>query len=107
MKRVANTLRSDHPIYVKLITECDPICSSCPHNNGGKCGKRENSAQQAESRDLAVIDRLGLKPGDEISAQKLWARVKQKITPAALLEICQDCEWLKLGDCLEGLKGLR
>jgi hypothetical protein len=92
---------------IKVIDECDVICSACPHNKNNECHKDEDSERRVKSRDLKVMHSLGLRRGDEITPQMLWEMIKERLTPVAMLEICHGCEWLELGYCLEGLKRLK
>jgi hypothetical protein len=107
MSEVVRSLRLNRsPLIVKVIDRCDIICSACPHNKGNECHKEDDSEQRVKSQDLNVAQRLSLEIGDEVSSQELWAMVKERLSPEDLLQICHGCEWLGLGYCIEGLRGL-
>ena len=103
MGRVAEVVFAQS-IDIKVVDHCDIICSACPHFTGERCNKKKDSASQVRVRDLKVIGKLGLQVGAEVPARELWARVRRSVTPRDLREICTDCEWLKLGHCIDGLK---
>jgi hypothetical protein len=42
LREVVEKLRSDTSSPIVLVTECDTICSSCPHSRG-KCVREEGS----------------------------------------------------------------
>lgn len=53
------------------------------------------------------MDRLNVTAGDKLSWFEIRERMRSSINPEDLDEICQDCEWLPQGYCVEGLKDLR
>jgi len=107
MGKVVERLRSNHSFPITLVVGCDAICASCPHNKEGECLERADSDAGVTVLDSKLLDRLGFEAGTQILAGEAWERVKERLAPGDLAEICGDCEWLGLGYCAEGLKRLR
>ena len=107
MSKVVQRLRSDASFPITLVVGCDAICASCPHNKEGKCLEGADSDAEVTMLDSEFLDRLGFEAGTQIRAGEAWERVKERLTPGDLAEICRDCEWLGLGYCAEGLRRLR
>lgn len=103
MENVAQLFRSNGAIF-SIINTADSICSACPYNKDGNCAKEQDSERRVRSKDLQVIDRLGLAVGDELRSDELLKLIKERISPADMTKICQGCEWLNLGYCTDGLK---
>ncbi len=106
MGKVAKELHLNSTFPITILAECDVICISCPHNKDNKCRKKADSELKVKARDLEVLRRLGLETGTQISAGTIWTRVRERLTPEDIVEICQGCEWLELGYCAEGMEGL-
>ncbi len=106
MGKVVAELNSNSALPITIIAECDIICASCPHKKENKCLKKVGSEWRVKTQDLVVLQKLGLETGSQISASNVWLRIKEKITPKNIAEICRDCEWLELGYCAEGLERL-
>jgi len=78
----------------QIITECDIICSCCPHNVEGICQKRLDSAQKVKDMDIRVLRKLNLKDGIRGRAKDFLALVNAKFRNRFDIDdICGDCEW--------------
>ncbi len=106
MGKVVEELSSDSTLPITFIAECDIICASCPHNKENKCLKGADSEWRVRKQDLEVLRRLGFGVGDQVLAGEAWVRIKARLSVGDISEICQDCEWLELGHCVEGLERL-
>ncbi len=106
MGKVVEELSSNSTLPITFISECDVICASCSHNKENKCLKRADSERKVKNQDLEVLRRLGFEVGAQITAGKVWTRIRERLTVKDVAEICPDCEWLELGYCAEGLKRL-
>ncbi len=107
MEKVVRRMRSDSAFPIIVVAGCDIICASCPHNKGSKCLKEADSERKVEGQDLEVLNRLGFELGAQITAGNVWARIKERLTPKDVTEICRGCEWLGLGHCVRGLARLK
>jgi hypothetical protein len=107
MGKVVEKVGSNSTFPITLVVECDIICTSCPHNKGGKCLKEINSESRVKTQDLEVLHRLGFEVGAQMPAVKAWMRIKERLQVKDMAEICGDCEWLGLGYCAEGLERLK
>ncbi len=103
MGEVAKELHLSSTFPITVLAQCDVICVSCPHNKDNKCQKKADSESKAEARDLEVLRRLGFAVGAQMPVEKVWVRIKARLIPEDIVEICQGCEWLELGHCAEGL----
>lgn len=107
MGKVVEELNSNSTFPITIIAGCDIICSSCPHNKNNRCRKKVDSEEKVRAKDLAVLQRLGLEAGTQIMPAEVWGRVKESFSATEIKKICQKCQWLELGYCLEGLERLR
>jgi hypothetical protein len=96
----------DSTTSVEVIVGCDAICAFCPYNKGGECHREEDSSQKVKCQDLKVMAKLGLKPKTVLSTDETRIRIRKELTAQDLFCICQGCEWLSLGYCVEGLEQL-
>ncbi|MCL0060098.1 DUF1284 domain-containing protein [Dehalococcoidia bacterium] len=95
----ANTL-------LKIVDRCDAICAPCPHRKGSECGKKKDSAEKTRKQDQRIAMRLGIKIGDRMPSREIWARVKEKLAPRDLPQLCGECEWLDYCLKRQGFKDL-
>ena len=92
MASVIGALRASDPLLT-LRSAADPLCRSCPHNNGGVC----ESADKVARYDAAVLRLLGLRNGAALRRSELSARVRERIlAPGRLGEVCGDCQWYEI-----------
>jgi hypothetical protein len=91
---------------LKIIAHCDAICSACPHRIGDECHKNDDSAQEVKRQDYEVAAKLGVQIGSKLDWQEARVLIRQKVSPDDLVGICRDCEWLKFGYCVDGIKEL-
>lgn len=78
---------------LKLVSECDAICISCP-------GKRECSAQQSvlshriREMDLVVMEKLNIKEGTVMCADEAFTLINSKLNNTSDIEdVCGTCKW--------------
>ncbi len=81
---------------VEIITECDIICSCCPHNVEGVCQKEFNSVKKAKDMDIQVLRKLNLKDGTRGRVRDFLFFVNTKLKNTLdVQDICGKCEWRK------------
>jgi len=106
MTRIVDQLQPSTSIEV--LSKPDDICAPCPFLGEKGCQERgPESESVARDRDLAVMKRLNIVAGDRITWAEVRERLRRSISPGDLMDICQDCQWLPQGYCVEGLKRLR
>lgn len=77
---------------IKLVSECDAICISCP-------GKKECSAQQSvlthriRNMDLVVMEKLNIKEGTVMSADEAFRLVSSLNNASDIEDVCGACKW--------------
>ncbi|HII80015.1 MAG TPA: DUF1284 domain-containing protein [Methanosarcina sp.] len=93
MRAVISDLEALPSRPLKLVTECDAICVSCP-------GKRECNIQESvfsreiRQMDLVVLDKLSLEDGAVVKADEAFRLVNSKINRASdIEEVCGTCKW--------------
>jgi hypothetical protein len=107
MRAVVDAFLSEPPPTVRVVVDADAICSACPHLKEGACARRDSSEQRVRAKDRAVLDALGVEPGQRLPASELRARVAERVTVATLDSLCARCSWWGHGYCAEGLEKLR
>ena len=106
MGKVFKEFHSDTTLPITVVTGCDIICNSCPHNRDNKCRKKEGSARRVKNKDVMILKKLGFPENTETTSGEVRRRVKERITAGDLTTMCQRCGWLDLGYCHEGLAEL-
>jgi hypothetical protein len=76
---------------LRVVVGPDDICQPCPHWNGATCTRLEGMEAKNRGKDARFLQALGLADGEELAAREVFARVAQRLTPAALAAICADC----------------
>jgi len=93
---------------IEVSSKPDAICAPCPFLGEKGCQERGSESEEVvRNRDLAVMKRLNIVAGDRITWSEIEERIRSSISPEDLVDICQDCQWLPQGYCVEGLKRLR
>ncbi len=93
MRSVISDLEDLPSRPLKLVTECDAICVSCP-------GKRECTTQESvfsrgiRQMDRVVLDKLSLEDGIVVEADEAFRLINSKINKASdIEEVCGPCKW--------------
>jgi len=108
MTGILRAIEGDPERRVEIAAAPDEICHACPHLQDGKCGKGgPESEARVHRQDERVLRRLRMEVGKVLPARLAFSRVEQGISPEDLPELCQECQWLSLGYCREGLRAGR
>lgn len=107
MRRVSEVFHSAPDAPIVLITRCDVICASCPHNIDDKCRKSPDAASRIKDKDAAILKKIGFRANSRTTPREAWEKVKERFTPEDITAMCGHCQWLELGYCIEGLTRLR
>ncbi|MDI9396139.1 MAG: DUF1284 domain-containing protein [Euryarchaeota archaeon] len=93
MRAVISDLEALPSRPLKIVTECDAICVSCP----GKrvCSNPESVfSRKMRQMDLVVLDKLSLEDGAIVKADEAFMLVNSKINRASDIEdVCGTCKW--------------
>jgi len=87
-----NKLRADPGLEITVADDLDDVCDICPLRRPTGCGRSDDPAGQNAklSRwDKAILQRLGLKPGQTITARQLERRMRSRIGDIG--QICTNC----------------
>lgn len=99
MSTLVDRLRREPDLIVHLVVAPDDVCQPCPNLRHGSChsdGRNDEASRMAQDR--AVLEGLGLEPGDRIS----WAEVMKRIRfgrDSLPANVCGPCRWLQVGLC--------
>ncbi|AKB56197.1 MULTISPECIES: DUF1284 domain-containing protein [Methanosarcina] len=93
LKAVISEIKAFPSRLLKLVSECDVICASCP-------SKRECTAKDSiisgriRSMDLVVMEKLKIKEGTIMEAYKAFSLVNSQLANASdITEVCGTCKW--------------
>ena len=104
-KKVFNRIKDNPELKIEVVNQADDICSACPHQKNSSCQKNgPESEKNICNKDNLIIRRLGIRMSEKYPASEILKRVVKNIHSQELNEICQGCEWLKYGYCVDGLK---
>lgn len=78
---------------LKLVSECDIICASCPRKK--ECTAQKSiRARSIWNMDLTVMEKLGIKEGTIIEASEAFSLLNSQLIEACEIEdICGTCKW--------------
>ena len=95
MAKIINRLNSNPEQGIEITTECDTICSCCPHNKKEKC-KNLIVSWMIKRVDKKVLKKIGLEAGISTSAETIFSLINEKFkTYEDVQEICRNCSWRK------------
>ena len=97
-------LRDEPGVRVRVRVGSDAVCRACPSLAVGGCMRYGQSVVRQDARVAGV---LGVESGEEMEWQALRARVRERVVPADLTDLCGGCPWLQYGVCAEGIADLR
>jgi hypothetical protein len=107
MKRVIGQLHSPRSVHFEVVDYPDDICAFCPFLVEGGCQQNgPRSEAIVKSLDFNVMARLGLTAEERLTWPEIEAKIRARLYPEDIDVICKECQWLPLGYCTEGLKGL-
>ena len=90
---------------VTVVAEPDSLCSACPNLKQSGCTLHGEGTEKGIVRqDRDVLARLGLSDGETVTWGEILARIRARVRPDDLDDICGTCPWLPLGHCKAGLK---
>ena len=84
---------------IKVISECDEICKSCPFKNNNKCEKEQGINKNIKIQDKKVLRSLKIKNNSIINAQDIINLSIGSIDNKELVNICKGCDFLQ--SCLK------
>ncbi len=93
MRLVLESIKATPSKPLKLVSECDVICTSCPHRE--QCAlKGSFLAIRIRHMDSLVLKKLGIVEGAITDAKSVFRLVNTKLkTPSDIEEICGKCRW--------------
>ncbi len=108
---LVNYLNPDPDLIVESIYGYDLFCYQCGYwsEEEGRC---TTGWKNKTSKDAAVLDHLGLKPGDQTRLEALQRLLAEKVPYGKLEQLCGPggqwkCEFYALGVCQKAYAALR
>lgn len=101
---IVGRLRDDPDVTVRVRVGSDAVCRACPSLSAGGCMRYGQSVVRQDAR---VAEALGVESGDEMPWAALQDRVRERVEPGDLADLCGSCPWLQYGVCEAGLRDLR
>lgn len=93
MKTVISDIKAFPSRLIKLVSECDTICVSCPSKHECSTQKSVHS-HRIKDMDLVVLEKLNLAEGTVIQANEAFRLVNLKLNTASEIEdVCEACKW--------------
>jgi len=106
--RVIDGLKDNPQTMIEITNSGDFICASCPHYSEDGCHKNGHRSEASVRRtDDRVMEKINIVPETTIKAEEVFRKIDAAIAPEDLDDICEGCEWLHHGYCVEGLKTKR
>jgi hypothetical protein len=93
MRAVLSDLEALPSRPLRLITECDAICISCPSKR--ECTIQESHlSRRIRQMDLVVLEKLRIEDGTVVNADEAFRLINSKINTASDIEdVCGTCKW--------------
>lgn len=96
MTKVVDFIKNNPDKSIKIVAECDSICSACPNKNKPteKCIKKE---EERIKKEKALAEFLGINLNEEYQISPLFNLVNKKIASkkTARKIYCENCQWTK------------
>ena len=89
-----NSTNSKHTT-IKLVNDCDDICTKCPKNTHGFC----NTEEKVRQIDQAYLAALQLKIGDTLTFNTVKIKIRELLTIDDFHQACAQCSWHSLNIC--------
>jgi len=107
MERIVKVFFAPEGVEIELLAGPDDICGACPRLQEEGCGQAADAEPRTRARDIAVLERLGLKEGERRTSIALRGLVARRFDPALLRRTCAGCGWLDKGYCEKGLEAFQ
>lgn len=95
MNNIKNTLIKDNNVKIKLVSQCDMICSHCPSKSLGVCLFED----KVRLLDNNTLKEYKLNINTEYDFSYIIENIYKKYDYKKFFNICNTCEWFKKGVC--------
>jgi hypothetical protein len=93
MRIIISDIKASPSRPIKLVSDCDAICTSCPSKMECSTQKSVHS-HRIKNMDLAVLEKLKIEEGTVIEAHEAFSLVNSKLNTASDIEdVCETCKW--------------
>lgn len=100
MNKIISELKTNQDTKIKLITECDSLCSHCPNRlENDKCFFND----KVKLLDYNTLQSYDLKDLKEYSFKEIVNNIYKTYDHKKFEFICSNCEWFKKGVCSKEL----
>ena len=101
MNQITRKLRSREPVKVRLTCPTDDLCAKCPNMLGTDLCSTNDKVKRF---DRKVMEYFHLEEKEYIY-QELVEKIREKMTPQMLSDICDGCSWYPVSACREKILG--
>lgn len=98
MTDVHQHLRNSPDTEILLVAGPDDLCERFPDDQPNHC-KDAN----IDERDRSVLQKIGVQAGDKVTWRDLQQRIKGRLEPRDIPNLCSTCPWRSYGVCEEGV----
>ncbi len=104
MATIVDRLRGTNgsAVEIEVVGAADDICAPCPSRRGTGCIRQT----RIDRLDTAHGAALGLRPGNRLRWGAALERIRDRVKPGDLANLCRGCQWLELGLCEDALARL-
>ena len=97
MEKMISMLETQADEPLEAVCAPDVICAGCPNLTAeNTC---QTSGMQAEKKDAALAEALGIRPGESYTYRGLKELAAQKLTEEIFTGSCKNCQWYAKGLC--------
>ena len=108
MTSIIEQLRANPDTVVKIVDSPDDICPSCPFTKDTGCNENGPQSEAAiKTRDQNILRKIALETGTELSWKDILKEISDLLSVDDIRNFCENCQWLSLGFCIEGLEQLK
>jgi len=104
VEKYKRIMESNPGVIIEVVRYCGDTCNYCPNNLKGKC-RLYDFQENGNKIDLEILDKLGLKIGDQLSYAELKRLIKQKFE--TMPSICDWACGVKDTGCTEGFAKIK
>lgn len=91
MKQIIQDIRKNPDIKIKVVMECDDLCTKCPYKKGDICKKTPKLNKWILRQDEKVFKELKIKPNSIHTAKEIFS----KSSDINITSICKSCVFFR------------
>ena len=95
MNQITQKLRGSEPVPVEIVFSTDDLCAHCPNMLGENLCRDNDKVlhyDKMTARYFNIEEKTYI-------YQEITQKIREKMTPGLLEEICRGCEWYPVSAC--------